>query len=366
MRIGIITFHRAYNCGAMLQAWALKTTLERMGHQVAFPIGDYNKVVPLWPPRTPLHDRCRCGSFARRCRSLVYRSFLTVIGKRTGITAGVFYDTFRRKYLPEIECEVADFGKNFDAIIVGSDQVLNPNIRGWTPYFLCRGTPQNLRKIAYAASIGEKPLSAEVEADILSALSSFSAVSVREPFKGFPVMVDPTLLLKADDYNAIAATSVHRREYVYLYTLEASEFEVTTARTIADRLGLDLLITPTWGTFHRGNCHGMTNKISPSFFVNYVKHAKYVLAGSFHGTALAVLHGKPFLNVIPDHRTTKRVSAMLVKIGEGDRVVNPDNDIDEMIVRLKRPLRESCWQQLEQERQRSLDWLQKAIEGTLS
>ena len=34
MRIGIITYHRAYNCGAMLQAWALKTVLERMGHEV--------------------------------------------------------------------------------------------------------------------------------------------------------------------------------------------------------------------------------------------------------------------------------------------------------------------------------------------
>ena len=32
MRIAILTFHRAYNCGAMLQAWALKTVLERKGH----------------------------------------------------------------------------------------------------------------------------------------------------------------------------------------------------------------------------------------------------------------------------------------------------------------------------------------------
>ena len=31
MRIAIITFHRAYNCRTMLQAWALKTVLERMG-----------------------------------------------------------------------------------------------------------------------------------------------------------------------------------------------------------------------------------------------------------------------------------------------------------------------------------------------
>ena len=34
MKIGILTFHRAHNYGAVLQCYALKKTLEKMGHYV--------------------------------------------------------------------------------------------------------------------------------------------------------------------------------------------------------------------------------------------------------------------------------------------------------------------------------------------
>ena len=34
MNIGILTFHRAHNYGAVLQCYALKKTLEKMGHDV--------------------------------------------------------------------------------------------------------------------------------------------------------------------------------------------------------------------------------------------------------------------------------------------------------------------------------------------
>ena len=35
MKIGIITFHFPYNCGATLQCTALQTKLQQMGHQVS-------------------------------------------------------------------------------------------------------------------------------------------------------------------------------------------------------------------------------------------------------------------------------------------------------------------------------------------
>ena len=41
MKIGILTFHRAHNFGAFLQAFALKTFLEEKGHEV--------ELVDYWP-----------------------------------------------------------------------------------------------------------------------------------------------------------------------------------------------------------------------------------------------------------------------------------------------------------------------------
>lgn len=361
MRIAIITFHRAYNCGAMLQAWALKTVLERMGHNVFFPFGDYNRVVPRYPVRSPLADRCRSGSRFKRLRSLLYRLVLTAIGKKSGVTAGVYYEEFRRQFLPEISCDVQDWKNYFDAVVLGSDQVLNPNIQNWTSYFLCTGIPEGIRKIAYAASIGEKPLPSKVEAEILNALASFSAVSVREPFKDFPVVLDPSLLLTSNDYNTIAKTLCRRREYIYLYSVETSPFEIAVARQIAERLDLELVITPLHGTFHHKKERGISNRISPSYMVGHIKKAKYILAGSFHGTAIALVHGKPFLNILPDHRAARRVSTLLEHIGETDRIVNSDISIDEMILRLTRPLDEKCLLYLDEVRHESLEWLETAL-----
>ena len=360
MRIAILTFHRAYNCGAMLQAWALKTVLERMGHYVEFPFGPYNEVGRL-PPKLPIHERCRTGSYARRLRSFVYRLVQTVLGKKIGITAGKFYDDFRKAHLPERKCGIDEFGKYYDAIVLGSDQVLNPHIGGWTPYFLCRDLPHGVRKVAYAASTGEKLFTEEEKAMVVAALASFSAVSVREPFMDYTVNLDPTLLLDANDYNAIARPFRRRKEYIYMYSCEASDFEVIVARRIAERLGLDLLITPTWGTFKRNVAKDFSNKVSPSMMVSYIKGAKYVLAGSFHGTAVALVHGKPFLNVIPDHRSTRRVSAILEEVGEADRIVNPDDSIDDMILRLTRPLGDECYDRLVNVRQKSFAWLSDVI-----
>lgn len=361
MRIGIITFHRAYNCGAMLQAWALKTVLERMGHRVSFPFGDYNRVVPRYPVRSPLADRCRSGSLFKKFRSLLYRLVLTAMGKKYGVPAGIYYEKFRRQFLPEISCDVKDWKNCFDAIVLGSDQVLNPGIQNWTPYFLCKDIPAGIRKIAYAASIGEKPLPPKEEVEILNALASFSAVSVREPFKDFPVVLDPSLLLTDKDYTTIAKTIRRSREYIYLYSVETSPFEIAVARKIAEKLGLELVITPLHGTFyHKKEC-GISNRISPSYMVGHIKKAKYILAGSFHGIAIALVYGKPFLNVLPDHREARRVSTLLEHIGETDRIVNPDISIDEMILRLTRPLGKECHLYLDKVRHESLEWLETAL-----
>ena len=360
MRIAIITFHRAYNCGAMLQAWALKTVLKRMGHHVEFPFGSYNEVGWL-PPKLAIHARCRTGSYARRLRSFAYRLVQTALGKRIGITAGIFYDAFRKAHLPERKCEIAEFGKYYDAIVLGSDQVLNPHLQEWTPFFLCRDISNGVSKIAYAASVGEKPLSEEDASMVVAALASFSAVSVREPFLDYSVNLDPTLLLDADDYDAIAKPYRRRKDYIYMYSCEASDFEVDVARRIAVRLGLDLLITPTHGTYNRAKANDFSDKISPALMVSYVRGAKFVLAGSFHGAAISLVHEKPFLNVIPDHRSTRRVSAILEIVGEADRIVNPGNSIDDMVMRLTRPLGDASHARLAKARRKSLDWLQDAI-----
>lgn len=362
MRIAIITFHRAYNCGAMLQAWALKTVLERMGHNVEFPFGDYNQVGRV-PWRCALSLRARNGSLIRRTRSFVYRLMLTFAGKGQGIRVGKYYDAFRLANLPERQCSISDFARYYDVIVLGSDQVVNPNITGWTSYFLCGDVPKIIPKIAYAASIGDGNPSDDVANMVINALSSFKAVSMREHFQDFTVNIDPVLLLTASDFDCIAVPC-KKRDFIYMYSCEAREWEIDVARKIAKQLDLDLLITPTWGRYKRENDKRLSNRISPSHMLGYIKAAKYILAGSFHGTALSLLYNKPVLNLRPkiDNCQT-RITALLDKLGETHRVVNPSVSVDDMIKQLMKPYGPDIFRLLGTMRELSMAWLRNAIEN---
>ena len=104
MRIGILTFHRAYNCGAMLQAWALKTVLERMGHQVEFPICNHVGETPRWR-FCEWQNREKKG--LQWIRSVVGRAYVNLrsIPYHLGSIPceGVLrdrYKSFRREFLP--------------------------------------------------------------------------------------------------------------------------------------------------------------------------------------------------------------------------------------------------------------------------
>ena len=366
MRIAILTFHRAYNCGAMLQAWALKTVLERMGHSVKFLTS--NELGRI-PPRSPLSGRTRTGSLFRRVRSFVYRGLQTLMGKKIGVLAGRYYDEFRRRNLPEIDCQDKDVGNLFDAIILGSDQVINPKLWGWNEHFLCKDIPRNVLKIAYAASAGDKRLDDESLATVRDALNGFDAVSTREPFDGFKTVLDPTMLLEVDDYAQLTwpKMSWHRCPYVYMYSCTNTDFELEVARKIAREMKLDLLITHPWGAYFRRGIPEYSDKISPDIMLDYIRNAECVIAGSFHATVLSLLHKKCFVTLrMQVDKEDSRPMVFLRKLGIQDRIVNPETPISEIIRKLKEDVSQSAIQKLSEERCDSLEWLAQSLKRKMS
>ena len=107
-----------------------------------------------------------------------------------------------------------------DVCIAGSDQIWNPKVLGRDldrAYFLDFG-PDTVRKIAYAAGTGEVPDETERKA-IIKNCSSLSAISLREDCEGLTeyangkghVCLDPTLLLRAEDYREIRISFLHKK-----------------------------------------------------------------------------------------------------------------------------------------------------------
>lgn len=370
MKIAIITFHRAYNCGAMLQAWALKTVLERMGHTVEFPVCNHVGEEKRW--QYALINREKRG--VQVLRSFLGRFLLNALSVPNEDILRHRYRRFRKAYLPERVCSPGEFDKYYDLVVIGSDQVWSvKHTLSEAPLFFAENISDCVRKIAYAASYGDKPLDDDSVKRVSSSLDRFSHISVREPLaqkqlsglasRKIDVTLDPTLLLTAKDYDEIAHKGkVIRNPYLFMYTLSTAPFFVNTAKQLADRLGVKCVIAPCYQYSRLGAAKGLTYSISPDRLVGLSRGAKYVLAGSFHGTVMGVMFNKPFLSLraqVDEYES--RPAALLNMLECSNRLVNPTTSMNDMEAMLRCDVPKSAYELLGKKRDESLQWLGNAI-----
>lgn len=370
MRIAIVTFHRAYNCGAMLQAWALKTVLERMGHTVEFPVCNHVGEVMRWKYEWINSDK-RGLQFIR---SFFGRFLLNALSVPNEDILRYRYRRFRKSYLPERVCSPAEFDKYYDLVVIGSDQVWSiKHTQSEAPLFFAESITDCVRKIAYAASYGDKPLDDDSVKRVSSSLDRFSHISVREPLaqkqlsgltsRKIDVTLDPTLLLTAKDYDDIAHKgNVIRDSYLFMYTLSTAPFFINTARELARRLGVKCVVAPCYQYTRYGAAKGLTYSISPDRLVGLASGAKYVLAGSFHGTVMGLMFHKPFLSLraqVDEYES--RPAALLNALECSNRLANPNTSMSDMEAMLRCEVPQSAYDLLEAKRNVSLQWLGNAV-----
>ncbi len=376
MRIGILTFHRAYNCGAALQAWALRTVLERMGHSVEFPNCNSVGVSKRWVCFPMCPKGCglsvRCASFLTGLFTFVRHFPTNVLTIPCLDIMRHRYRRFRERFIPERACVPADFSRFYDVVITGSDQVWNEAIdEEDCPLFFGEWGRGDVRLIAYAVSYGDRDLPVSTVQRLKKDLPNFSSVSVREEhaqkeledLSGREVFhaLDPTLLLSAQAYDGIADGKVPQEPYLFMYVLTSEAFFIQTARDLARRLGVRCVIASCYQSTRWKKPTEMVMSISPDRLVQYVRNATYVLTSSFHGTALSVIFHKPFLSLqMKRNVSSSRIGSLLHLVGCENRLVCANDSVDDPLPLLTTPLLDYSLD-LERERAKSLSWLESAI-----
>ena len=361
MQIGILTFHRALNCGAMLQAWALRQVLQRMGHQVGF-VPNHVGELPRWLGLP------RSGTILGRIRgfcSAVPRNLLSIgcYGKLKNRCRA-----FQNNHLPEIDLE------SCDAVVVGSDQVwrdsLTGNERG---LFHGDSIPEGLPLVAYAASIGDAVPPPEQLSSLARSTGRYFRISVREALvahvleplsrREMPVVVDPTLLLTRLDFTSIAnIDACPKQPFLFAYAVHATPFFCRTAQSLAKRMGLGIVITAACQTTRYCAPRGLTYAISPDRMVGCIANAQCVVASSFHGTALALLHDKPFISLRERSEIVEsRPASLLRQVGENGRLCTPASTLDDMEKMLKENPSPLAQVAVKDMRANSLKWLTDTV-----
>lgn len=335
MKIGILTFHRAENFGATLQAYALQTYLSGMGHEAK--IVDY-RCAAIERNYDILNPRILVSRKNVIASSRIYLDRFRNIRKRR--TRKSRFNEFRKRYFNMTE-SVGRISRDmgFDAYITGSDQVWNLHLTHGVDdmYFLSFPMKQGARRIAYAASSENDPkgLMWENRGRISALLKEFSAISVREEFlkddisryidKPVRVCVDPTFLLDSKSYDCLAKQPEVSERYILVYHMTPSPEGVRLADRMAQSRGCRVIeIFGGYSSSKDEDRHKCD--LGPSEILGYISKAEAVITTSFHGLALSLIMNKDFW--VMNHSGNHRQRNLLSVLNLTERLVDDHMDCD--------------------------------------
>lgn len=342
MRVGIVTFHCAYNFGSVLQAYALKRCIELMGHEVNvvdFRGPDFKqyKLMSLTRPKRVISNITHYQKNRRRRDS--FEGFIT---ENLSLT---------RRYTMRSAKRMRELSKEFDCFVCGSDQIWNLDCTHGpiAPYFL--DFAGDARRVAYAPSLShtsfeECNFGPDQQRLISRWLSRFAAISVREsstvelfqplvPLE-IKVCLDPTLLLDADDYSAVLRP-VDCSGMLFVYVLEDNPSLIEYSSRLAKKMGLAVGYVSKDDIDFGVSAHNFYG-VGPGEFLGIVASSEAVITNSFHATVFSLAFGRPF-QTFSTARSGARMTELLTDLGEeshlvtGDEIALPSSAPQDVLVR---------------------------------
>lgn len=339
MRIGVLTLPLHANYGGILQAYALQRVLQDMGHDVVL-LDTY----PQCPTLNP---------FPLQQLFYLKRLLMKIVAPHKAIP--LFYEREEMTRFPKKEhirqfyrqhVHHVPFGagatlnsRDFDALIVGSDQVwrpmYSPNI--FDAYLSFAQGWSHVKRIAYAASFGTDAweYNEEQTTECCRLAQMFDAVSVREESAvtlckehlgvNASWVLDPTLLVDPHHYKVhiAKADADYQSSMCFGYILDASEEKEAIFNRIATSQRLHI------SSFQ--NVDDPDNVAAPSVesWLKAFHHAEFVFTDSFHGCVFSIIFNKSFVVYGNVNRGMARFHSLLSMFGLESRLVStPDEAVN--------------------------------------
>lgn len=327
MKIGIVTYHRANNYGAMLQAYALRRVLQKDNNEVSFVA--YSPKYIEEDYATVVHRKLfTSGGVKMKLRYPIYLMHYCYLRIKEWMRNKAFA-TFARTYLPEERLDA-----KYDLVVYGSDQIwCKQHVKscpGYDAFYFGDNNLDARRSIAYAASMGSIETQPEDYDFIKARIDELDAVSVREQsLKEFlsqltdreiAVSIDPVLLLTREQWNGlIPSKRLIKEKYVLCYNiLEDSDVDrYAMAYSQKHHMRLIHLVPRIYDRAYTEDDYIIAG---PLEFMRLVRDAEYVVSSSFHGVAFSIVYQKQFIAKL--HHKKERVKSLLNQLGISDGLVD--------------------------------------------
>ncbi len=333
MKIGILTQPLIGNYGGVLQNYALQTMLKRLGHKpytIFYGQNNLRSWLLFWAKyiikaiiRRPQATRCLLYTYLSNIKC---ENFYKFIRRNINITKPMGWGIDASKVL----------SYNFDGYVVGSDQtwrVAYNSQSSLDAMFLdfAKGI-KTQKKISYSASFGIDyweftPVQTEKYKELIKL---FDAVSVREQSgvtlckQYFDIeaqhLLDPTMLLSADDYREVvkkSGLSCRNKGGVLVYVLDMNDEKQNFINEFCKQKG----VTP----FFVGKEDEKGVLPSIESWLDGFDSADYVITDSFHGSVFSIIFNKPFISIGNKARGLSRFNSLLSIFNLENRLIDLDN-----------------------------------------
>lgn len=355
--IGILTFHRAVNYGAVLQGYALYRTLCDLG---AAPVMiDYRNPKLEWRRKKIRYEK------NNKVKSLLHSMISMPSVEKKKRQFGAFNQKYLTLSQPCTQENISDITNRYQCFITGSDQVFSPTCVDFDPvYFLTFAKPE--QKYSYAASFGTAYIDKTYEDEMKKRLNDFKKISVREESgkeiirqlcdrESF-VNIDPSLLLGAVQWSEIASERLIKEKYILVFRVNKPIQLLTYAKKLAEEKELKIVYITDIVKKREKNIN-YVKAPSVEEFLSYIKNAEYVCTNSFHGTAFSIIFNRKIIvETNTQTGTNNRIKELLKILEIKNRDISNEVQADSEIAW------DSVNQKIEEKRRVAKDYLRSIVE----
>lgn len=362
LKVGTLTFHRACNNGAVLQAQALVDVLNEIpGIEAEIINYKCKKIDYAYTPRFCFYN---CNAikggikFLLRARNIKKRN--------------VQFEKFRNKYLKISDkeynqCSAKEISNQYDLVICGSDQIWNYELTGDDNSYLLSFLNDAKKKATYAVSFGIKTIDDAHRKIYQFLINDIPYLSMREveasqlveelTGRTSLVHIDPVFLKSREKWEKMVK-DIPEKHYVLIYMVGMGNIideMVEFAKNLAKKSGLNLYFMNTEYIPYLYPEVKHIKETTPDMFLSYIYNADYIVTNSFHATCFSIIFQKRFYTEV-DEKKGGRVIHLLKMCGLESHVLkkgslvygNVGQDNWEDVERI-----------LEEERKKSVGYLQK-------
>lgn len=359
-KVGILTFHRAVNWGAMLQCYALYKKIESLGYHVD--IIDYRQaqIEHLYGhvhKITSFNELKKILLKPQWWFGFIFKAIPTRIRRKNTCLKLIGSLTYSNK-----TSTVRDFPQQYDTIVVGSDQVwANYCTNGIDEAYY--GEIPNCRSkfIGYAISSNIESLKENGKENLKRLCKNFSSIAFREKEISkylhesiglmSEIVLDPTLLLNKEEWDNIIGEPLPKdesKDYILTYFLN-------------ENFDKEILNKGIQSFAELNDCRIIELKevvIPPEKFVSLIKNAKYIITSSFHVTVFSLIYNKQVWALKTNNGKDIRYINLLEMVGMGSRLIDY-HEIDKISIQ-DIDYRKAC-QILDKEREFSIQYLKNNL-----